>query len=376
MKAEKVVWTVNWSHHEGKTTASLRPLGPDAKSEIRSEPLRIPDSAQESKRLVLDAPFERSDDPALIARLHTLCRIAARSGIATDTTRLPESTQSLLRLSTSTPLDAPPDPRPQGFLVRVGLGVFEARRAVVSVIGFIGQITLSLATFAVGRAVTRRADIFSNFSRCGPGSLMIVSLIAFLVGLIISFVAAVQLAIFGATIFVADLISIVMFRELGVIMTAVLLSGRIGAAFAAELGSMRNNEEIDALTTAGVNPIQFLVLPRFIAMVFATPILSMYASFIGVLGGLLLASGAMGIVPDQFFARVIAAMTLGNLWAGFIKGFIFGAIIAITGCLKGLNAKRGAEGVGAAATSAVVTSITWIIIADAIFAVLLFVIGI
>lgn len=373
MKAEKVRWVVGWKEGDRGIIATLHPSVDPAQA---VGPITLPDPSGPNRILSLQIPPGNENDPDLLARLHGLIRAARGVGYAVDLDTLAETTQRLLTLASSTPLQAETPPRQPGFFESLGLRTFVAGKAVVTVVGFIGQIALSLATFLVGRSVTRPGDILSNFIRCGPGSLMIVSLIAFLVGLIISFVAAVQLAIFGATIFVADLISIVMFRELGVIMTAVLLSGRIGAAFAAEIGSMRNNEEIDALTTSGVNPIQFLVIPRFIAMVLATPLLSIYASFIGVLGGLLMASGLMGIVPEQFFSRVAAAMTLGNLWAGFLKGFVFGAIIAITGCLKGLNARRGAEGVGAAATSAVVTSITWVIIADAIFAVLLFFIGV
>lgn len=375
MKAEKLEWAIDWHRDGNRLVATFSPEA-SRRGNGAGASLELPEIDPPADTLVLRIPHEHGDDPAILPRLHRLCRLATENGIEPGLEELPESTRRLLLLSNSTPLTTAAEEKRPVFLARIGFGSFAVRQQVVAVIGFMGQIALSLGTFLTGRSVTRPVDILSNFGRCGPGSLLIVSLIAFLVGLIISFVAAVQLAIFGATIFVADLISIVMFRELGVIMTGVLLSGRIGAAFAAELGSMRNNEEIDALTTSGVNPIQFLVIPRFIAMVLATPLLSIYASFIGVLGGLLMASGLMGIVPEQFFTRVEAAMTLGNLWAGFIKGFVFGAIIAITGCMKGLNAARGAEGVGAAATSAVVTSITWIIIADAVFAVLLFFMGV
>ncbi|MGF1531154.1 MAG: MlaE family ABC transporter permease [Puniceicoccaceae bacterium] len=372
MKGFEPGLTVEWIHTDSAAVARLR-KGAEEQSASLLPPSQPPKNA---RTLILEIGPDLPTSPLLLAHLHRLCRWAEANQITTDFSRLPGEAVRLLELSTSTPL-RPIDPAPpERFLEVLGLASFAVASKVTAVVQFIGEVARGSVSFFLGRSVTRSVDLLDNFLRCGLSSLPIVSLIAFLVGLIISFVAAVQLALFGATIFVADLISIVMFRELGVMMTGILLAGRIGAAFAAEIGSMRSNEEIDALSTSGINPIQFLVVPRFLALLLATPILSIYASVIGVLGGMFMASGLMGVVPEQFFGRVSEAMSLGNLWAGVIKGFVFGAIIAITGCLKGLHAERGAEGVGRATTSTVVTSITWIIIADSAFAIFLYFCGI
>ncbi|HHP7234073.1 MAG TPA: MlaE family ABC transporter permease, partial [Desulfobacterales bacterium] len=191
-----------------------------------------------------------------------------------------------------------------------------------------------------------------------------------LVGLILAFVGAVQLKLFGAQIYIADLVAIGMTREMGAMMAAVIMAGRTGAAFAAQLGTMQVNEEIDALKTLGVSPIEFLVVPRVLALVLMMPFLTVYADAVGILGGMLVGVGAFGITVVQYWDHTIAAVTLTHVFIGIFKSLIFGAIIALCGCLRGMQCGRSAQDVGAAATSAVVTAIVWVIVADGIFAVM------
>jgi phospholipid/cholesterol/gamma-HCH transport system permease protein len=202
---------------------------------------------------------------------------------------------------------------------------------------------------------------------CGPQALPIVTLINFLIGLILAFVGNVQLASFGASLYVADLVGIAMVREMGVVMTAIILSGRTGAAFAAHLGSMKANEEIDALKTFGFDPFDFLVLPRIIALVLMMPLLTIYANVVGILGGMLVGS-AVGIPPVLYWNETLTAVDLTTASLGVFKSVFFGAAIAISGCLQGMHAGNSSAAVGQATTRAVVAAITAVIVLDSAFA--------
>jgi phospholipid/cholesterol/gamma-HCH transport system permease protein len=175
---------------------------------------------------------------------------------------------------------------------------------------------------------------------------------------------------FGGEIWVADLIGVAMTREMGCLMAAVVLSGRTGAAFAAEIGSMKANEEIDALSTLGISPIRFLVMPRVLALGLMMPLLAMYANCLGILGGMAVAFATLDIPPAAYWVEMLTIVTVQDIAVGLIKAVVFGLIVGLTGCLRGLEAERNASGVGRAATSAVVTAILLIIVADAVFAVL------
>ena len=206
-------------------------------------------------------------------------------------------------------------------------------------------------------------------------SLPIVSLISFLVGLTLAYQAAVELRQFGADIFVADIVGLSTVREMGPMMAAVILAGRTGAAFAATIGNMKANEEIDALETLGIPAVQFLVLPRLIALAVMMPLLALYANALGILGGMLVAYGLLAIPPTAFWVEMLSIVDLTDIATGVIKAGAFGLIVGLSGCLRGLQSDRSAAGVGRATTSAVVTAILLIIIADAIFAVLFNVLG-
>ena len=194
----------------------------------------------------------------------------------------------------------------------------------------------------------------------------IVSLISFLVGLILAFVGVLQLAMFGAEVYVADLVGIAMVREMGAIMTGIIMAGRTGAAYAAQLGTMQVNEEIDALETLAIPPMEFLVLPRMVALTLMMPFLVLYADLMGILGGALVAVGMYDINIIVYLNRTKAAIGLNDLFIGLFMGVVFGILVALSGCLRGMQCGRSASAVGDAATSAVVTGIVAIIIATAV----------
>ncbi len=209
-----------------------------------------------------------------------------------------------------------------------------------------------------------------------PEAFPIVSLISFLVGLILAFVGAVQLQMFGAQIYVASLVGIGMVRVLAAIMTGIIVSGRTGAAFAAELGTMQVNEEIDALQTMGISPMEFLVLPRMLALMLMMPLLCLYADLMGVLGGLVVGVSMLDINVHEYINMTRESVSLTKLWVGLFHSAVFGVLIALAGCLRGMQCGRSASAVGAATTSAVVTSIVSIIVATAIITISCQVLGI
>jgi phospholipid/cholesterol/gamma-HCH transport system permease protein len=259
------------------------------------------------------------------------------------------------------------------FLGEFGLRTFAKSRKFAR---FLGEVFASIVFFFGGRAQFNGKDFAVILQDVGVKALPIVALISFLVGLIISFISILQLAQFGASIYVADLVGIAMMREMGCIMTGVIMSGRTGAAFAATLGTMVANDEIDALQTAGFSPINFLVLPRIFALTSMMLLLCMFASFVGICGGLCAAIFATKLTVSQYCTQVANAVLVKDFLLGLVKGGCFGALISVIGCAKGLFCGKKAEDVGLATTSAVVNSITAIIITDAVFAVLLSSLGI
>lgn len=240
---------------------------------------------------------------------------------------------------------------------------------------FVGNCTIASVNLLRSPARFRWGDCFAQMQLCGAQGLPIVGLISFLVGVIMAYQSAVLLRQFGADIYVADLIGLGVVREMGPMMAAVVLAGRTGAAFAAEIGNMKANEEIDALETLGMNPVQFLVLPRLVALQLMMPLLTLYANALGVLGGMLIAWGLLDLPPVTYWIETKSVLDLSDLASGLIKSMAFGGLIGFAGCLRGLQADRSASGVGKAATSAVVTAILCIILADAVFAVIFNILG-
>jgi len=252
------------------------------------------------------------------------------------------------------------------FLEVVGSAVIKINDEIRSLFDFLGELVISFVRLIRGKAYMRGGDFAAIVQACGVEAFPLVSLISVLVGLILAFVGAMQLKMFGAQIFVADIVGIAMVRVMGAIMTGIIMAGRTGASFAAELGIMQTNEEIDALRTMGVSPIEFLVMPRVLALVLMMPLLALYSNLMGILGGYLIGVGMLGLNPVEYLTRTQEAVGINNLWVGLVHSIVFGFIIAISGCFRGMQCERSAAAVGESTTSAVVTGITSIVIATAI----------
>ena len=238
----------------------------------------------------------------------------------------------------------------------------------VKPITFIGAVLISFTELVSGKSEMRWNDFIDSARKCGASALPIVTLISFLTGLTMAFVGSVQLEKFNAKIYVADLVSLAMVREMGALMVGIIMAGRTGASFAAELGNMKLNEEIDSLRTFGVSPISFLVLPRTLALFIMTPLLTLYADIVGILGGLAVATSVMDFSAIHYFEQTQSALThMWEIYSGVMKSLFFGLIIGLVGCYKGMNSGRDSAALGKAVTSAVVVSITFIIVTDAIF---------
>ena len=288
----------------------------------------------------------------------------------------PEGVDRLLKMALAVPeRNARQAPHRELFFTRLGKAGLTLGANMMEVFAFLGLAAIAFVRLFQGRAVFRWSDTWLIIQRCGVEALAIVTLINFLIGVILGFVGGVQLQNFGATIYMATLVGIAMARELGCLMTGIIMSGRTGASFAAEIGSVKTSQEIDALKTLGLSPMEFLVLPRLLAMLLMMPLLTVYGNVMGMIGGAVLAPG-FGVSFYQYYTQLIASVDIPNYAAGVIKSFFFGAIIAGAGCLKGIQSGNSSAAVGQATTSAVVTAITTIIALDAIFAFILTALGI
>lgn len=308
-------------------------------------------------------------DSTLLTFLMGLQDYGKEKGIVVDVSHMPQGVQRLLALARAIP-ERPGTRRTQSktfFTERVGTGSLQVWKEGLGMISFLGEITQSFARLLRGRARFQKADLLIHMEDCGPGSLGIITVISLLVGAILAFVGAVQLSMFGAEVFVANLVGLGMVMEMGALMTGIILAGRTGAAFAAQLGSMQVNEEIDALKTMGIPPVDYLVLPRMLALIVLSPLLIIYANSVGILGGALVGTLFLKIPLQIFFERTFEYVTPWLMAQGMIKGCTFGLLVAFSGCLRGIQCGRSASEVGNAATRAVVTSLLFIVIADAIW---------
>ena len=316
-------------------------------------------------------------DSSLLIFLDDLATVCSERAIALDRTGLPEGVIRLLDLAHAVPSRTGSEKKQrEKFFARVGLWALAARASGGEIIAFVGQITVALGRLLRGRARFRGVDLALFIQDCGASALPIVTLISFLVGVILAFVGAVQLEQFGAEIYVADLVGLAMVRQMGALMAAIIMAGRTGAAFAAQLGSMKVNEEIDALTTMGIAPLEFLVLPRFIALCLMMPLLCLYANMLGILGGMTVSTTMLGLSLPQYWHQTLGAITLHDCLPGLIMSVFFGGLVALFGCLRGMQCAGSSSAVGDAATSAVVSGIVSIIVADAIFTVIFDIVGI
>jgi phospholipid/cholesterol/gamma-HCH transport system permease protein len=311
-------------------------------------------------------------DSSLLTFLIKLKHLCSQRSIILACESLPKGAVRLLDLASAVPeeKDAHKKSGRAPFVSRVGEATLEAVKSTGEMLAFLGEAFLAFVKLLRGKAQFRRCDLTLLIQECGARALPIVSLVSVLVGLILAFVGAVQLKLFGAQIYVADLVGIGMAREMGAMMTAIVMAGRTGAAFAAQLGTMEVNEEIDALKTLGISPMEFLVLPRMLALVLMLPLLCLYADLMGILGGGIIGVGILNLSPVQYFNETVAALNLTQFVLGLIKAGVFGVLVALSGCLRGMQCGRSASAVGDAATSAVVTALVSIIVSDALLTVI------
>jgi phospholipid/cholesterol/gamma-HCH transport system permease protein len=317
-------------------------------------------------------------DSGLISFLTQTSEICRARGITEDREGLPQGLRRLVELAEAVPekKGARSAGSKVSFLARVGNASLANGVAISEFLAFLGELTVAFGKFLVGRARYRKIDFMEAIEGCGASAVGIVSLIAFLVGVILAFMGAVQLSQFGASIYVADLVGIGMVRDMGAMMTAIIMSGRTGAAFAAKLGTMKVTQEIDALTTMGISPLEFLVLPRTLALILMMPLLCVFADLVGILGGMFVGVGMLDLSVTNYVRETISTLTLINLFGGMLKATVYGALIAIAGCLRGFQCGNSSSAVGDAATQAVVMSIVMVVVACGLFAVVFNFLGI
>jgi phospholipid/cholesterol/gamma-HCH transport system permease protein len=314
-------------------------------------------------------------DTSLVVFIGEAKNWCAQAGVECDLAPLPEKMRLLGGQFAQTLVAGARTDHSRSLFVDVGLATADVLRQGRDFLGFIGECWLGVKRLVVGQAGFRWNDCLNEMQKCGAMALPIVSLISFLVGVTLAYSGAIVLRRFGGDIWVADLIGVAMTREMGAMMAGIVLAGRTGAAFAAEIGSMKANEEIDALTVLGISPVRFLVLPRVLAVGLMMPLLALYANCLGILGGMAVAYTALDIPFAAYWVEMLTIVDLPDVTVGVIKSVVYGLVVGLAGCRRGLQAENNAAGVGQAATSAVVTAILFIILADAVFAVLFNVIG-
>jgi len=320
------------------------------------------------RRVAFDAQGITDWDSGLLTFLRRLEASLALARLQVDPSGLPEGARRLLRLAAAVPERAGVRraARQESVLARVGertIGWLQGSRTVAA---FLGEVTLAFGRLLRGRARFRRSDLMLIIQEVGAEALPIISLVSFLVGVILAFLGSVQLLQFGAQIYVADLVGIGMARDMAAMMVGIILAGRTGAAFAAQLGTMQVNEEIDALSTLGFSPMEFLVLPRMLALVAMTPLLCLYANLMGIIGGAFVGVAFLDLPLVTYLQETEQGIRLTDFVGGLIKAAAYGVVVAIAGCLKGMQCGRSSAAVGQATTSAVVTSIVFIVVTMAI----------
>jgi len=317
-------------------------------------------------------------DSGLVTRLIDIYRDAQAHAIPFDDSGLPEGARRLIALAFAVKAreGAARTQTTTPFVQKVGKSAQDLWRSTVDFVTFVGEATLSVGRFATGRAKYQKSDVMQHIEEAGANALPIVSLISVLIGMIFAFVGVSQLRAFGAGIYTANLVAVAMIREMAPIMTAIIMAGRTGAAYAAEIGTMKVNEEIDALTTLGINPMDFLVTPRMFALVLMIPALTMYASLMGIIGGALVGLAMIDASFVQYAQQTISAVTLGDLFTGLLMCVVFGALVALSGCQQGIACGTSAMAVGQATTRAVVMGIVLIVVSASVLTIIFINLGI
>ena len=317
-------------------------------------------------------------DTALVARLVSIRRDAEANGIAVDESGLPEGVRQLLGLAFAVKEreGARRSARDVGIFEAVGEKTLRVVARSRDLLAFLGELVLSFGRLFRGKATYLRSDLVQYIQEAGAEALPIVSLISFLIGMIFAFVGVMQLENFGAGIYTADLVAVAMVREMAPIMTAIIMAGRTGAAYAAQIGTMKVNEEVDALTTLGMDPMDFLVTPRVIALIVMLPMLSLYGSLMGILGGTFVGLSMLDVSLVQYASQTVNSVGLNSLLGGLFKSVVYGSLVAIAGCQQGLACGNSAMAVGQSTTRAVVMSIVLIVVSASILTVIYINLGI
>jgi len=329
------------------------------------------------KKVKLDGRAITQWDSGCLTFILKIKKSCADAGVEVDVSLLPDGVRRLLHLAETVPerQGARRQDHKDSFLTTLGNVFLAAGENVKATLSFIGEVVIAVGNLIRGKAQFRKSDFWTIVQECGAEALPIVTLISVLVGMILSFLGAVQLKMFGAEIYVADLVGIGMVREMGALMTGIIMAGRTGAAFAARLGTMQVNEEIDALRTMGFSPMEFLVLPRMLALIFMMPLLCIYANFLGMIGGAIIGITMLDLTPIQYYTQTINAITMSAILSGLIKSVMFGILVALSGCMQGIHCGRSASAVGDATTRAVVSAIVYIVVVDSLMSIIYTMIG-
>ena len=348
---------------------------------------RLPSVETITRKLSSDPQLERisfsSDevtnwDSGLLVFLSKVIGSCYENNLQVMTDGLPAGIRKLLDLaaSSSETKGVSRSSSNESLLSHIGNTTMGLVEGIPDALHFLGESLKSFARLVTRKAQYNRSDLFFIIQQVGPQALPIVSLVSFLVGLILAYMGAVQLERFGAQIYVADLVGIAMVREVGALMAAIIMAGRTGAAYAAELGSMQVNEEIDAFKTLGISPMDYLVMPRLLALVLMMPLLSLYAGLVGAVAGIVVSVAVFDISAYEYYQQTLRTLNFTYFSVGMMKGTLYGVLIALSGCLRGMQCGRSAQAVGQATTSAVVTSIVSIVIAASLTTIILQKLGI
>jgi len=326
-----------------------------------------------ARKVAIDLGGLEALDTAGAWVLHRTLRQLARAGIeASFAHARPEHTTLLDQAAHADRAYAPEKLSRRPFsdmLERLGKASYDARDAAAGLLGFFGLLCLTIARSLLRPARIRFVAVVSHMERAGLDAMPIVGLLSFLIGIVIAYQGADQLRRFGAQVYVVNLIGISVLREMGILLTAIIIAGRSGSAFTAEIGTMKVNEEVDAMVTLGLDPVEVLVLPRTLALVLTLPLLTFYADIMGLFGGCIMAISTLDITLTQFLEQLRNAVPIEHFWVGMIKSPVFAFVISMVGCYEGLNVARSAESVGRLTTKSVVESIFLVILLDAVFSI-------
>lgn len=317
-------------------------------------------------------------DTGLLTQLVAIRHAAEAQGLELDLSGLPEGAQRLMSLAFAVkePEGARRKVRHKSVAESVGDKVYEEIGDARQLFAFMGELVYSFGRLFRGKATYLRSDLMQHIQEAGVEALPIVSIISFLIGMIFAFVGIMQLAEFGAGIYTADLVAVAMVREMSPIMTAIIMAGRTGAAYAASIGTMKVNEEVDALSTLGMNPIDFLVTPRVIALIVMMPMLTLYSGLMGILGGTAVSLVMLDVSLLQYTAQTVAAVDLSTLFGGLFKSVVYGSLVALAGCQQGMACGSSAMAVGQSTTRAVVMGIVLIVVSASVLTIIFINLGI